>query len=528
MSCWRNQILLLHPISFIRIPLDIVMSRIRTYHLKVQESSSGDVGPSNLRRRSSDRKPTSDRLYESYTPLGDVQSALGSAVQSGTDRLAGVGAQQMEQRTQAPGAGPNADGSIGEGGGVGIGGGGGGTSVQRSRTLPAEKRNDGDRPKRTPWKPVRSHSEKKRSTSDVGKVPPPIQLDSISERLEEIGRGSFGIVYKVKDCRSNKVIAVKVIDLDKTEDEIEDIQQEISVLSQCHSKNVITYYGSQLKGTELWIFMEYLGGGAVSDILKMETLDERYIIVILREVINGVAYLHKQDKMHRDIKASNIILSEAGDVKLADFGVACHLVEASDKTKALVGTPCWMAPEVIETRPYDCKADIWSIGMTAIEMATGEPPYASFTTDRAFFMITKLKPPSLDGNFSHHLKEFVECCLRTIPESRPNADSLLCHRVFHGSRRTSCLVELLNRFKFWRSQCNDHHRQNATEDLHERRNKSIGGENEDTWNWRYTITRDDSNKKNAAATKNESNRQTNLKDHPSDLDFRNDFSSTAF
>ncbi|XP_037335897.1 serine/threonine-protein kinase 26 isoform X2 [Pungitius pungitius] len=311
-----------------------------------------------------------------------------------------------------------------------------------------------------------------------------IDPEELFTKLDRIGKGSFGEVFKGIDNRSQSVVAIKTIDLEEAEDEIEDIQQEITVLSQCDSPYITKYFGSYLKGSKLWIIMEYLGGGSALDLLRAGPFDEAQIATMLKEILKGLDYLHSEKKIHRDIKAANVLLSEHGQVKLADFGVAGQLTDTQIKRETFVGTPFWMAPEVIQQSAYDSKADIWSLGITAIELAKGEPPNSDMHPMRVLFHIPKSPPPALIGDFSKSFKEFTEACLNKDPTFRPTAKELLKHKfIIKHCKKTSYLSELIDRYRRWKE---EGHSGSSSDDSD---GDSSNKENSDSPEWSFTTVR---------------------------------------
>lgn len=269
---------------------------------------------------------------------------------------------------------------------------------------------------------------------------------------ECVGKGTFGDVYKARIKKDNSIVAIKVIQLDETTEDINVLIQEIQFLSGLRSPFITKYLETFINGMSMWIVMEYCGGGSCGDLLKChKKLNEEVTAFIIRDVLRGLEYLHGQKKVHRDIKLANILLTMDGRIKLADFGVSGEITMTHLKRNTFVGTPFWMAPEVItRQKGYNEKADIWSTGITTIELVTGSPPLAEHNPLKILFEIPKKKPPVLTGlQFSENIKDFVKYCLVKDPTKRPSSSLLLHHRFVSNIKRHVNLVQLIQQKDKW-------------------------------------------------------------------------------
>lgn len=242
-------------------------------------------------------------------------------------------------------------------------------------------------------------------------------------KLEIVGKGAYGSVHRGIHIPTGDVVALKIINLDTADDDVEDIQREVALLSQLRgpgTNNITKYYGCHLDGPRVWIVMDFASGGSVRTLMKAtkaNVVEERYSVIIVRELLVALAYLHKSGVIHRDIKAANILVTEQGRVLLCDFGVSALLATTQSKRTTFVGTPYWMAPEVITSGSlYDSKADVWSLGVTLYEMATGSPPHSNQGEMRVLALIPTTKPPRLaDHEGSKDMRDFIAMCLKELP-----------------------------------------------------------------------------------------------------------------
>lgn len=340
-------------------------------------------------------------------------------------------------------------------------------------------------------------------------------LDSTKYKLRKlIGRGSTATVYAAQCITNNEEVAIKLINLEICPLEIDSLRAEIAFWSTCDHPNVVRYYGSFVEGSILYIIMEYMNLGSISEIMKFGFSNgipkESVISAVLKDILEAISYFHSNHKIHRDIKTGNVLVNQNGEVKIGDFGIAATLFERGERIQArytVIGTPCYMAPEVIVSQNgYSEKADIWSLGITAIELATGSPPYSDLHPLEVIVRITDSAPPSLPDSsdtsageassilvssvsssseqksssppviqaYSQPFRDFVRLALQKQPEKRPSAVELLNSKFIKMAASQTELKELFSLIPSIEIQYDITHQPNL--------NKKLSSKNEDNGN----------------------------------------------
>jgi len=269
-------------------------------------------------------------------------------------------------------------------------------------------------------------------------------------KLKKIGEGSSGTVYSGRHHITSEKVAVKIIPYkEQTKKEAESIRNEIFMQKTTPHNNVVQYKGAFMQDSNLWIVLEYLSGGSLAEVVSICRMTEPQIAAVCKEVLKALKYIHSLRRIHRDIKSDNILLGRDGSVKLADFGYCAQLTESTKKRNSVVGTPYWMAPELIRGQDYNTSVDIWSLGIGTLEMAEGEPPYMEFPPLRALFLIATSGSPGVKETekWSDTFKDFLQVCTAVDPEERATATELLRHPFIKMACPLKNLVPLIRKTK---------------------------------------------------------------------------------
>lgn len=269
--------------------------------------------------------------------------------------------------------------------------------------------------------------------------------NDLYKKLKRVGQGASGSVYVAISLATNTKIAIKQMDLGH-QPRKDLIVTEILVMKESQHPNIVNYLDSFLvRNSDLWVIMEYMEGGALTDVIDNNSMTEQQIATVCQETTSGLLHLHSQNILHRDIKSDNILLNTQGQVKISDFGFCAKLTDQRNKRATMVGTPYWMAPEVVKQKEYGAKVDIWSLGIMAIEMIENEPPYLDEEPLKALYLIATNGTPTLKNpeKLSRELKGFLAVCLCVDVRSRATADELMNHDFLKKAGPLNILSPLL-------------------------------------------------------------------------------------
>eukprot|EP01087_Luapelamoeba_hula_P003077 TRINITY_DN1289_c0_g1_i1.p1 TRINITY_DN1289_c0_g1~~TRINITY_DN1289_c0_g1_i1.p1 ORF type:complete len:485 (-),score=90.10 TRINITY_DN1289_c0_g1_i1:144-1598(-) len=274
----------------------------------------------------------------------------------------------------------------------------------------------------------------------------PANPNDVFDDVDKIGEGAAGEVFVATNRHTKDKVAIKKMALN--DESVELLVTEISLMKTTQHPNVVRYIDTYVIGNEIWVVMEFMGNGCLTEVLdQFEHLqmNEKQIAYVARETLKALSFAHSLHRIHRDIKSDNILINAAGEVKIADFGYAAQLTQKKAQRSTVVGTPYWMAPELIRGQDYGTKVDIWSLGIMLMEMAEGEPPYMEFPPLRALFLITTKGIPDLKkvDAWSSDMRDFLRCCLIKEYDERPDADQLLKHPFLRQVATSDELLQIV-------------------------------------------------------------------------------------